>query len=66
MEWLEKVRRVILEPSDYFEEMPTEGGFKDPTVFAAINFVIGGFLGGILSFAVPSQLGLATTTMFSP
>ena len=33
-------KSVIIHPNDFFRDMPTSGGYRDPLVFAVINYII--------------------------
>jgi len=35
-------KNIVLKPVDFFKEMPTTGGYKDPLIFATITAVIMG------------------------
>lgn len=41
-QYYEKAVQIILKPVDFFKNMPTTGGYKDPLIFALITAVIMG------------------------
>jgi len=38
--YMDKMKLIIKNPGQFFDEMPTTGGYKGPVVFACINFVL--------------------------
>lgn len=50
MQWMEKVQEVLFNPSEYFKQMPTEGGYRDPTIFALKNITIYSVLSALISY----------------
>ena len=46
-EWLDTFKRVLTQPTDFFESEDRRDGFGYPLKFAAINLVISGILGAI-------------------
>lgn len=46
---IEQAKQVITNPIKFYREMPTEGGYADPLIFAIVMAVAAGLLGSILS-----------------
>ena len=44
MDYFKTWKEVMLRPSDFYREMPTTGGYREPLTFAAINYIISGLL----------------------
>ena len=49
MDYIETWKEVIQRPSDFFRRMPKNGGYADPLTFAAISYIIYGFLTAIFN-----------------
>lgn len=41
-DYVELVKKIVMKPVDFFKEMPTTGGYKDPLIFAIITAVVMG------------------------
>ncbi len=51
-------KKVITSPSEFYENMPKEGGFGEPLIFAAINFIVLG-IGSAMVGIVLGSFGFA-------
>lgn len=40
--YVDTAKKVVMKPVDFFKEMPTTGGYKEPLIFAVITAVIMG------------------------
>lgn len=49
--WSE-ARLILFKPKAFFDTMPTEGGMRDPLVFAAIALGVNGVLGMVTTFGM--------------
>lgn len=49
MDYINTWKEVILRPSDFYKSMPKTGGYADPLIFAAINFILYGLLTTLLA-----------------
>ena len=47
--FVETWKKVIMSPSEFYENMPKEAGFGEPLAFATINFVVLGFGKALMS-----------------
>jgi hypothetical protein len=49
MDYINTWKEVMLRPNDFYRSMPKSGGYADPLTFAAISFIIYGFLAAFLA-----------------
>lgn len=64
--WIRCWKEVILRPKEFFDVMPTDGGYKNPLFFALVCWVIGGILSAavrvtpasIILFPIAAFIGL--------
>lgn len=49
MDYINTWKEVILRPSDFYRSMPKTGGYADPLIFAAINFILYGLLTALIA-----------------
>lgn len=64
--WIGCWKEVILRPKEFFDLMPTDGGYRNPLFFALISWVIGGVLSAavrirptsIVLFPIAALVGL--------
>jgi hypothetical protein len=49
--FVDVVRRLVLQPVAFFGELPRQGNFANPLVFALVCYEISAILGGLLGLA---------------
>jgi len=52
--WIGCWKEVILRPKEFFDVMPTDGGYRNPLFFALVCWVIGGILSAAVRVAPAS------------
>lgn len=52
MDYWAEAKTILLKPKAFFDSMPTEGGMRDPLVFAIIALGVNGVLGMITTFNI--------------
>ena len=52
--WIGCWKEVILRPKEFFDVMPTDGGYRNPLFFALVCWVIGGILSAVVRTAPAS------------
>jgi hypothetical protein len=52
MDYVKTWKEVILKPSEFYWKMPATGGYAEPLIFAAINYIISWILSMLVSFIV--------------
>lgn len=61
--WIGCWKEVILRPKEFFDVMPTDGGYRTPLFFALICWVIGGILSAAVR-AAPANIIVFPITAF--
>ncbi len=61
--WIRCWKEVVLRPRQFFDIMPTDGGYRNPLFFALICWVIGGILSAVVRTA-PANIILLPITSF--
>ena len=49
--WIRCWKGVVLRPKEFFDVMPTDGGYNNPLFFALVCWVIGGILSAVVTTA---------------
>ena len=54
---IELAKSIIIKPREFFEQMPTHGGYREPLIFITVIGIIAGLTAAALSFFSSGHLG---------